>query len=97
MSVFFCVCVCASVCVCDGETAALHTSVSGHLASGLSRCLSPCLASHASFTLSVSLSVGMCMCVSMGEMTTELPAVLTTRSAPFSYNPLFLLHLASPL
>lgn len=76
---------CVCVCVCVYLTIALHASLSVHLASILSPCLSPCLVNHASFMLSVSLSIGVCMCVSMGEMTTGFPAVLTTCSTPSSF------------
>lgn len=53
-------------------------------------CLPVCLcANHASFILSLSLAIGVCMWVSMGEMTTGFPTVLTTCSTPFFF-PLFL-------
>lgn len=74
--VFFCV-----LCV--------DASIDSHLAPGLDFSLSPCLAERSSFILSAGLSFGACACVSMGEMTTGLPAVLTTCSpqSPFSFTP----------
>ena len=75
----------------------MHASLSVHLAFGLPRCLSPCLANHASFILSVSPSIGVCMCVSMGEMTTGFPAALTTCSTPFSSPPVLPFHPTWPL
>lgn len=71
--------VCVRVCVSVGGQHA-----SARLSSGLSHCLSPCLPSHASIILSVCLSIVVRACVSMGEMTTGLPTVLTTCSIPFS-------------
>lgn len=44
------------VCVC----VVIYSSV--HLASGPSLCWSPCLGNHASFTLSLRLSFGVCVC-----------------------------------
>lgn len=73
----FCGCVCVYVCV------RVHSYLFTWLSAYLAVCLYVWLTMQFLFYRYVYQFV--CMCVSMGEMTTGFPAVLTTCSAPFSF------------
>lgn len=84
---------CVCVCLCVGVV----TQSSVHLASGLTLSWSPCLVNHASFTLSLGLSVGVCRWVSWPVG--FLPAALTTPCTPLYFPPLkptWLIYLDHP-